>query len=205
MKAKRIIILLVAMMLTSGSLWAKDDEVIVTRQLTLSQRKSLPDKTITTDVKRLTFNKKADASLVDAITQVMDTIASEDYQNRTFVLLLEGNTDGTIAIAARNDDIVTRGSKDASIYYGELEHKRYHFVVLMGKDNQELLEQMFKRQGKVKFVQEFEFVDFPTPRYPTNVIGEWSPSTGFKWKTVTINEDLNADRDSLERPAHFQD
>jgi len=205
MKAKRIIILLVAMMLTSGSLWAKDDEVIVTRQLTLSQRKSLPDKTITTDVKRLTFNKKADASLVDAITQVMDTIASEDYQNRTFVLLLEGNTDGTIAIAARNDDIVTRGSKDASIYYGELEHKRYHFVVLTGKDNQELLEQTFKRQGKVKFVQEFEFVDFPTPRYPTNVIGEWSPSTGFKWKTVTINEDLNADRDSLERPAHFQD
>lgn len=205
MKAKRIVILLVAMMLTSGSLWAKDDEVIVTRQLTLSQRKSLPDKTITTDVKRLTFNKKADASLVDAITQVMDTIASEDYQNRTFVLLLEGNTDGTIAIAARNDDIVTRGSKDASIYYGELEHKRYHFVVLMGKDNQELLEQTFKRQGKVKFVQEFEFVDFPTPRYPTNVIGEWSPSTGFKWKTVTINEDLNADRDSLERPAHFQD
>ena len=205
MKAKRIVILLVAMMLTSGSLWAKDDEVIVTRQLTLSQRKSLPDKTITTDVKRLTFNKKADASLVDAIIQVMDTIASEDYQNRTFVLLLEGNTDGTIAIAARNDDIVTRGSKDASIYYGELEHKRYHFVVLTGKDNQELLEQTFKRQGKVKFVQEFEFVDFPTPRYPTNVIGEWSPSTGFKWKTVTINEDLNADRDSLERPAHFQD
>lgn len=205
MKAKRIVILLVAMMLTSGSLWAKDDEVIVTRQLTLSQRKSLPDKTITTDVKRLTFNKKADASLVDAITQVMDTIASEDYQNRTFVLLLEGNIDGTIAIAARNDDIVTRGSKDASIYYGELEHKRYHFVVLTGKDNQELLEQTFKRQGKVKFVQEFEFVDFPTPRHPTNVIGEWSPSTGFKWKTVTINEDLNADRDSLERPAHFQD
>lgn len=205
MKVKRIIILLVAMMLTSGSLWAKDDEVIVTRQLTLSQRKSLPDKTITTDVKRLTFNKKADASLVDAITQVMDTIASEDYQNRTFVLLLEGNTDGTIAIAARNDDIVTRGSKDASIYYGELEHKRYHFVVLTGKDNRELLEQTFKRQGKVKFVQEFEFVDFPTPRYPTNVIGEWSPSTGFKWKTVTINEDLNVDRDSLERPAHFQD
>ena len=197
--------MLVAMMLTSGSLWAKDDEVIVTRQLTLSQRKSLPDKTITTDVKRLTFNKKADASLVDAIIQVMDTIASEDYQNRTFVLLLEGNTDGTIAIAARNDDIVTRGSKDASIYYGELEHKRYHFVVLTGKDNQELLEQTFKRQGKVKFVQEFEFVDFPTPRYPTNAIGEWSPSTGFKWKTVTINEDLNADRDSLERPAHFQD
>ena len=193
------------MMLTSVSLWAKDDEVIVTRQLTLSQRKSLPDKTITTDVKRLTFNKKADASLVDAIIQVMDTIASEDYQNRTFVLLLEGKTDGTIAIAARNDDIVTRGSKDASIYYGELEHKRYHFVVLTGKDNQELLEQTFKRQGKVKFVQEFEFVDFPTPRYPTNVIGEWSPSTGFKWKTVTINEDLNADRDSLERPAHFQD
>jgi hypothetical protein len=191
-------------MLTSGSLWAKDDEVIVTRQLTLSQRKSLPDKTITTDVKRLTFNKKADASLVDAITQVMDTIASEDYQNRTFVLLLEPKSDGTIAIAARNDDIVTRGSKDATIYYGELEHNRYHFVVLTGKDNLALLEQTFKRQGKVKFVQEFEFVDFPTPRYPTNVIGEWSPSNAFQWLTVTINEDPNADREPIERPARLQ-
>ena len=202
MNRKRFSIVVAAVLLAACSLWAKDDEVIVTRQLTMSQRNSLPEKTITVETKRLAPAKKADAGLIDAITQVMDTIASEDYQNRTFVLLLEGNTDGTIAIAARNDDIVTRGSKDASIYYGELEHKRYHFVVLTGKDNQELLEQTFKRQGNV---QEFEFVDFPTPRYPTNVIGEWSPSTGFKWKTVTINEDLNADRDSLERPAHFQD
>ena len=120
-------------------------------------------------------------------------------------MMLEPKSDGTIAIAARNDDIVTRGSKDPAIYYGELEHSRYHFVVLTGKDNLELLEQTFKRQGKVKFVQEFEFVDFPTPRYPTNVIGEWSPGNAFKWLTVIINEDPNADRDSFDLPARVQD
>ena len=192
-----------ALALMAGSLWAKDDEVIVTRQLTMSQRSSLPEKTITVETKRLAYSKKADASLIYAIAQVMDTIASEDYQNRTFVLMLEPKSDGTIAIAARNDDIVTRGNKDATIYYGELEHNRYHFVVLTGKDNMALLEQMFKRQGKVKFVQEFEFVDFPTPRYPTNVVGEWSPSTGFKWVTVIINEDPHAERDAIERPSRL--
>ena len=151
------------------------------------------------------FNKKADPGLIDAITQVMDTIASEDYQGRTFVLLLENRPGGEIAIGARNDDIVTRGSKDASIYYGDLEHKRYHFVVLTSKDNQPLLEKTFKRQGKVKFVQEFEFVDFPAPRYPTNVISEWSREKGFKWLTIIINEDPNADRDSFDPPARLQD
>ncbi len=194
---------MMALALMAGSLWAKDDEVIVTRQLTMSQRSSLPEKTITVETKHLVPDKKADAGLIDAITQVMDTIASEDYQNRTFVLLLEPKSDGTIAIAARNDDIVTRGSKDPTIYYGELEHNRYHFVVLTGKDNIALLEQTFKRQGKVKFVQEFEFVDFPTPRYPTNVVGEWSPATGFKWLTVIINEDPNTEREPIERPSRL--
>ena len=200
---KRTFILMMALALMAGSLWAKDDEVIVTRQLTMSQRSSLPEKTITVETKHLVPDKKADAGLIDAITQVMDTIASEDYQNRTFVLLLEPKSDGTIAIAARNDDIVTRGSKDPTIYYGELEHNRYHFVVLTGKDNIALLEQTFKRQGKVKFVQEFEFVDFPTPRYPTNVVGEWSPATGFKWLTVIINEDPNTEREPIERPSRL--
>ena len=194
---------MMALALMAGSLWAKDDEVIVTRQLTMSQRSSLPEKTITVETKHLAPAKKADAGLIDAITQVMDTIASEDYQNRTFVLLLEPKSDGTIAIAARNDDIVTRGSKDPTIYYGELEHNRYHFVVLTGKDNLGLLEQTFKRQGKVKFVQEFEFVDFPTPRYPTNVVGEWSPATGFKWLTIIINEDPNVEREPIERPSRL--
>ncbi len=194
---------MMALALVAGSLWAKDDEVIVTRQLTMSQRSSLPEKTIIVETKHLVPDKKADAGLIDAITQVMDTIASEDYQNRTFVLLLEPKSDGTIAIAARNDDIVTRGSKDPTIYYGELEHNRYHFVVLTGKDNLGLLEQTFKRQGKVKFVQEFEFVDFPTPRYPTNVVGEWSPATGFKWLTVIINEDPNTEREPIERPSRL--
>ena len=194
---------MMALALVAGSLWAKDDEVIVTRQLTMSQRSSLPEKTITVETKHLAPDKKADAGLIDAITQVMDTIASEDYQNRTFVLMLEPKSDGTIAIAARNDDIVTRGSKDPAIYYGELEHNRYHFVVLTGKDNMALLEQTFKRQGKVKFVQEFEFVDFPTPRYPTNVVGEWSPATGFKWLTVIINEDPNTEREPIERPSRL--
>lgn len=186
---KRLLLTLMATLLVAGSMFAKDDEVIVTRQFTSSQRNTLPDKTITIEMKRLTFGKKADAGLVEAITRVMDTIAQEDYQNRTFVLLLEPKEGGEIGIAARSDDIVTRGRQDATIYYGTLEHRRYHFVVLTGKDNMALLERTFKRQGKVKFVQEFEFVDFKTTIYPTNVIGRWSPDKGARLLSVSINEE----------------
>lgn len=206
MKKRRFLIVLTAIMLATGSLMASgEDEVIVTRQLTTGQRNSLPEKAITLEMKRLTFNKKANASLADAIRQVMDTVAQEDYQNRTFALLIEPKADGSVSIAVQNDDIVTRGRQDATIYHGDLEHGRYHFVVLTGKDNQELLEQTFKRQGKVKFVQEFEFVQYPTPRYPTRVTGRWTPRAGFKFDNVVINEDPNADRDSSDVPAVMQD
>lgn len=196
MNRKRFSIVVAAVLLAACSLWAKDDEVIVTRQLTMSQRNSLPEKTITVETKRLAPAKKADAGLIDAITQVMDTIASEDYQNRTFVLLLEPKSDGTIAIAARNDDIVTRGRMNDDIYYGTLEHRRYHFVLLTSKDNGPLLESTFKRQGKVKFVQEFEFVEFKTPVYPTNVIGQWSPGNGLRLQTVSINKEPGREDDN---------
>jgi len=186
---KRLLITLITAMLLAGTMWARVDEIIVTRQFTSSQRNVLPEKTITVEMKRLTINKNANASLVDAIMLVMDTIAQEDYQSRTFVLLLEPKEGGEVAIAAHNDDIVTRGSKDGSIYYGTLEHKRYHFVLLTSKGNSQLLEETFKRQGKVKFVQEFEFVNFKTPLYPTSVIGRWSPVKGLRLATVSINEE----------------
>ena len=205
MEMKRLLITLTVAMLVAGSLWAKDDEVIVTRQLTLSQRNSLPEKTITVEMKRLVFNKKTDAGLIDAITHVMDTIAQEEYQSRTFVLLIEPKSSGEIGIAAHNDDIVTRGNKQDAYYYGDMEYKRYHFVLITSKENQQLLEQTFKRQGKVKFIQEFEFVDFKTPLYPTSVFGVWSPAKGLTWQAVIINEDPNKDRDSFDLPTHLQE
>ena len=145
MNSRRLLISLVAIALTASGLWARDDEVVVTRQFTLGQRNSLPENTIVVETKRLSINKKADARLVDAIVQVMDTIAQEDYQNRTFVLLLEPREGGEIAIAAHSDDIVTHGKQDPTVYYGTMEHNRYHFVMLKSIGNEPLLEQIFKR------------------------------------------------------------
>lgn len=205
MTMKRLFIALMVLTLTIGSMWGKDDEIIVTRQITIGQRNALPEKTIAIEMKRLAPAKKADAGLIDAIVQVMDTIASEDYQNRTFVMLLEPKENGIVVIAVRSNDIVTRGQKDASIYYGVLDHNRYHFVLLIDKDNLSLLEQSFKRQDKVKFVQEFEIVDFPTLLFPTNVITQWAPGKNLKWLTVIINEDPNNDRDAINAPVQLQD
>ncbi len=202
MNSRRLLISLVAIALTASGLWARDDEVVVTRQFTLGQRNSLPENTIVVETKRLSINKKADARLVDAIVQVMDTIAQEDYQNRTFVLLLEPREGGEITIAAHSDDIVTHGKQDPTVYYGTMEHNRYHFVMLKSIGNEPLLEQIFKRQSKVKFVQEFEFVDYKTTIYPTNVIARWSPDKGLCWQTVTINEDPSADRPATLQTNH---
>ena len=77
---QRLFIALIALVMATWSLWGKDDEVIVTRQLTMAQRNSLPENTITLEMKRLAFNKNADPGLVDAITQATDTIAREDYR-----------------------------------------------------------------------------------------------------------------------------
>ena len=203
---KRFCIAFMLLALAATSLWARnDDEVIVTRQLTMAQRKSLPDKTITLEMKRLVPTKKANPELIEAINQVMDTIANEDYQNRTFVLLIDPKPDGSIAIAAHSDDILSQGHKDASMMFGDLQSGRCHFVALVSKDNGSLLEQTVKRQGKVKFVQEYEFVEFKTPYYPTNVIAQWLADKGLQWQTVIINEDPNADRDSFDVPARLQD
>lgn len=194
-----------AIMLTAGSLWSKDDEIIVTRQLTTGQRNSLPEKTLTVETRQLTFNKKSDAGLTEAIVSLMDTIVQEDYQNRTFVMVIEPKADGEVAIAVCSDDIVTRGKQDATIYHGVIDHKRYHFVLLLGKDNKPLLEQTFKKQGKVRFVQEFEFVDFKTPINPTNVIATWRPGEGLKWNTVNINEDASVRHTAPDRPSRTID
>ena len=196
---KRLLITLTAAALVVGSLWAKDDEVIVTRQFTVGQRASLPEKTITVEMKRLAFDKKADTDLTSAITQLTDTVAQEDYMNRTFVLLLEPKPDGSVAIAVHSDDIVTHGRMNANMYFGTLQPGRCHFVVLTGKDNLELLEKTFKRQGKVKFVQEFEMVEYKTPIYPTNVIGRWTPGKGLQLLTVIINDspENNPDKEDI--------
>lgn len=203
---KRLFIVLMTVALVAASALAKgDDEVIVTRQLLQGHRDALPEKTIMVEMKRLTPSKKADPGLIDAINQLMDTIAHEDYQNRTFALLINPKPDGSIALAAHSDDIVTVGRENSSILFGDLQQDRYHFVVLVSKTNQDLLEQTFKRQGKVKFIQEFEFVQFPTPYYPTNVIVNWSQQSGLRWLTVVINEDLEAERDAMERPEMSKD
>ena len=201
---RRIFMLMAALTLTVNCLWCKDDEVIVTRQLTMSQRNALPEKTINVETRRLMLSKKADPGLSEALLAILDTIAGEDYLNRTFVLRLEPKAGGEVEIAVHSDDIVSRGRRDATIYYGTIEHKRYHFVVLTSKDNPSLLDQTFKRQGKVRFVQEFEFVDFPTPPYPTTVISRWSPAQGLSWHTVMINDDRSGNMD-LSSPAQIRD
>ena len=201
MSMRRLSITFLLVALLAGSAWAGEtDEVIVTRQLTMSQRNALPENTVTMEIKRLSPAKKADPELLAAINTVMDTVANEDYMNRTFVLLIEPKPANEVSIAVNSDDILTR-YRGKDCVYGDLQRGRCHFVVLIGKDNLPLLEQTFKRQGKVKYVQEFEIVEFKTPYYPTCVIGRWSAAKGLQLSTVLINDDPYADRESFDAPA----
>jgi len=178
------------------------DEVIITRQLTMAQRKSLPDKTVEMDVKRLASSKDCDVRLVNALSLLLDSIADADDSNRTFVVILSPHgSDGTIAVAVHSDDILTKAEHRTSAY-GDLERGGRHFVLLADDANRQLLKRNFKQHGgKVKFVQEFEFVSFPTPRYPTSVIGTWQPSGKLMLQSFVINDGDPSRQDGDAAPA----
>ena len=183
---------MMAALVTLGA-WAGTDEVIVTRQLTLAQRKKLPEKTIQLDVKRVTMARKADTAFYNALVELLDTVAEADWSNRTFVVILDQRGD-KVKIAIHSDDILTNAAQRDG-YWGDLQRDRCHFVLLINKENQPLLQQHFKQQGKVRFVQEFEFVNFPTPPSPTSVLATWTPTTGLHIVTRAINgEDQSSGR-----------
>ena len=103
MKMKRLLLTLAIALLAIPSLPARDDEVIVTRQLTMGQRNSLPEKTITVETKRLSFNKKADAALTEAVTLVMDTIA-RGYKDLALALVVSVRANTGLVLSSIHRD-----------------------------------------------------------------------------------------------------
>jgi len=194
MNMKRTIIMTLLAALVSLAAVA-GDEVIVSRQLTLAQRDKLPAKTVEVDVKRLEPAKHADINLVNALQALMDTIGERDDYNRTFVVMIQQQgDDGTLSIAIHSDDIVSK-PEQRDMMWGDIQRGRCHYVLLEQGGNRPLLQQHFKQRGKLKFVQEFEFVNFPTPSYPTSVIANWSPATGLNIVTTLINKGLDEAHD----------
>jgi len=108
---------MMAALVTLGA-WAGTDEVIVTRQLTLAQRKKLPEKTIQLDVKRVTMARKADTAFYNALVELLDTVAEADWSNRTFVVILDQRGD-KVKIAIHSDDILTNAAQRDG-YWGDL-------------------------------------------------------------------------------------
>jgi len=195
------LIILATLMLALPAV-ARTDEVLVTRQLTMAQRKSLPAKTIELEMKRLAVARNADVDMVDALMALLDTLAARDVSNRTFVLIIQPR-DNDINIAVHSDDIVTK-AEHRTAAYGDIQRGRCHFVVLADKNNERLLQRNFKRQDKVKFVQDFVFVNFPTPVTPTSVLARWSAQGGMVVNSCVIDEGAEPE-DIQDQPALMQD
>lgn len=184
---RKLILVMLAALLVSPHVWSKTkkDEVIVSKQLTEDERDLLPDKTIEIKMKRLSINRKTGGRMMDDLMPVLDSIAANDYTNRTFALLLTpaGND---VNIGVGNDDIISHGlSKD--LYFGDLEVNGAHFVVMRNSENDAVLTRSFFRNGDIKFVQEFEFVMVKKADEPTSLIARWSPTSGLKIQQFVIN------------------
>lgn len=179
--------MMLAALLVNPHVWSKTkkDEVIVSKQLTEDERDLLPDKTIEIKMKRLSINRKTGGRMMDDLMPVLDSIAANDYTNRTFALLLTpaGND---VNIGVSNDDIISHGlNKD--LYFGDLEVNGAHFVVMRNSENDAVLTRSFFRNGDIKFVQEFEFVMVKKADEPTSLIARWGPTSGLKIQQLVIN------------------
>ncbi len=184
---RRLLLVMLAALLVNPHVWSKTkkDEVIVSKQLTEDERDLLPDKTIEIKMKRLSINRKTGGRMMDDLMPVLDSIAANDYTNRTFALLLTpaGND---VNIGVSNDDIISHGlNKD--LYFGDLEVNGAHFVVMRNSENDAVLTRSFFRNGDIKFVQEFEFVMVKKADEPTSLIARWGPTSGLKIQQLVIN------------------
>jgi len=158
---------------------AKPTEVAIVKQLTWAERKTLPTETRQIEIKRLVTATNADTMFLSAFVSMLDSVVQLDGVHRVFEVLIEPADDSGLKLTICDADITQNVQDKSSRYYGDWEYDRYHFAVINNPLVERLLRSTFKQQGKVKFVREYEFVNFPTPSTPTYIVAYWHADYGL--------------------------
>ena len=142
---------------------AEKQTVILVKQLTYANKSQLPDKTIEYDLHQLDFNtKKGDATLIDNIRMLIDSISNEDLNNSYYTLSLSELNNGTARVTIESLQELPLGLKD-NAFYG----KAGNCIVLRDSSSESLLKRVFTRgKGKAQLVQEYEIVEEIIKRSP---------------------------------------
>ena len=161
-----IIPLLAALLVMSLVTQAKTAEYIVGKQITLDEREQIPDKTLEVKMNQLKFNTKEQPELSRQLLGLLDDIADNDFANDVFVMSFSQPAD-TLFITINNCDIIDSIGTNPKLYYGDIGVKQCHFVVTQNPECEKLLKKLFKTDGKINFVREFEYVAFKNDPYNT--------------------------------------
>lgn len=141
--------------------------VPVVTQLHESQRNLLPDKTIEATYKTLEYGKNINPSTAVALDSLMQIVADNAYQCRTFELFINGDND-TVETTIIYTDPTQKDDKQQR--QGTLIKDGRHFLVTCDKANEKWVKALFTDgRDKVKYVREFEMVEELMPQPETQV------------------------------------
>ena len=116
----------------------------------------LPERTITTKMPCLTLvSEKYDFTA--RLTEIARKIATDDYENKVFMVTLEFKGDGISLMIDSKDILDTTGV----VFRGDLIVENKHFVLVETEDNDRLLKSYFKkvRRKNVVFERTFEYAE----------------------------------------------
>ena len=181
---KRAILLLftaisIACAVTAGT----NQEMVIVKQITDAQRRVLPDKTIEYKLRALDLNThKGNASIIAALTTLIDTITHADLNNTYYTLSITPTPQGDLQVVISSLQELPP-SVDSDTFMGIFRH----MVVMRDKASEKALKQIFTgSKTKVNLVQEFEIVDEVFPRHPA-LLEATITSTGTHITTMQAN------------------
>ena len=118
------------------------------------------------------------------LTEIARKIATDDYENKVFMVTLEFKGDGISLLIDSKDILDTTGV----VFRGDLIVENKHFVLVETEDNDRLLKAYFKkmRRKNVVFERTFEFAEDMVEISPTH----YRASYDERKRYITVRENI---------------
>ncbi|MBQ9585700.1 MAG: hypothetical protein IJR20_06860 [Muribaculaceae bacterium] len=162
---KRIVLICFIVFGTILSVNAENVTVTLNKYYSDTTTFVLPERTITLKMPCLTLvSEKYDFTA--RLVEIAQKIATDDYENKVFVVQLEFAGDGISVLIDSKDVLDTIGVT----FRGDLIVEKKHFVLLETEDNNKLLKSYFKKERRknVIFERTFEYAEDMVEMSPTH-------------------------------------
>ncbi len=159
------IVTTLTLVLSAAVAWA-GITVGVPVQIVSGEANQLPDKNIEVTYKQVRILDKAPAAIVAAIDSVTRIVSNNAGNGRTYSLMV--SPQGKQIDVFNVDPLEPMGDRFKVMGTHIVGH--FHFLVLATRDNQPMLDSVFKTtREKITYVREFEYVDEESSPLSTHV------------------------------------